>query len=202
MAVTGGGGDLYKCNVTLDSKGRAWIFWSENTNWQKPGPANFEIQARSFEQGKLSETVNLSSNAGNDVSPVATTDADGRVWVAWQGARDNVFRILERHQIANGSWSTERRVSTQKGNCWVPAIAAAPNGRVAVAWDTYDKGDYDIWVREFAADGAAADARPAANSEEYEARAALTYDRQSRLWVAWERGGTTWGKDWGALVHD
>ena len=108
MAVTGGGGDLYKCNVTLDSKGRAWIFWSENTNWQKPGPANFEIQARSFEQGKLSETVNLSSNAGNDVSPVATTDADGRVWVAWQGARDNVFRILERHQNADGSWRAER----------------------------------------------------------------------------------------------
>ena len=203
LAVTAGGGDLYKCNVSVDGQGRAWILWSENKNWPRPGPANFEIQARSFEQGKLSETVNLSSNAGNDVSPVATADADGRVWVAWQGARDNVFRILERHQNADGSWSAERRVSPQSESCWTPAIAATAKigGRVAIAWDTYEKGDYDVWLREFAG-GAPADPRPVANSDQYEARPALTYDQEGRLWISYELSGATWGKDWGALVRN
>ena len=50
-------------------------------------------------------------------------------------------------------------MSTQKGNCWAPAIVAQKDvpksaggialGKVAVVWDTYDKGDYDVWVREF-----------------------------------------------------
>jgi hypothetical protein len=203
MAVTAGQGDLYKCSVTVDGKGRAWIFWSENKSWPKQDLANFEIWARSCENGKLSEPVNLSSNAGNDVSPVAATDATGHVWVAWQGARGNVFRILERHQNAGGSWSGERAVSTQSYNCWTPAIAATPakGGRVAIAWDTYEKGDYDVWVREFSTDQPG-EPRPVANSDKYEARPALTYDRDGRLWICYELSGPTWGKDWGALVRD
>jgi hypothetical protein len=203
IAVTSGGGDLYKCNVTVDGKGRAWIFWSQNQNWPKPGIANFEIMARSFEEGKLSDAVNVSGNAGNDVNATATADAEGRIWVAWQGARDNVFRILERHQNADGSWSAERRVSTHRESCWTPAIAgtAKGGGRVAIAWDTYEKGDYDVWLREFSSEKAG-DARAVANSDQYEARPALTYDREGRLWISYELSGPTWGKDWGALVRD
>ena len=69
-----------------------------------------------------------------------------------------MFRIVERHQTADGAWSDERTVSTQTRNCWTPAVAAAADGRVAIAWDTYEKGDYDVFVREFDADGARANA--------------------------------------------
>jgi len=201
-AVTAGHGDLYKCAVTVDAKGVAWVFWSENKNWPKQDLANFEIWARSLDNGKLSESIKISENPGTDVSPVATTDSNGRVWVAWQGARGNVFRVIERHQTADGSWAPERVVSTQSGNCWTPAIsAAAKGGRVAIAWDTYDKGDYDVWVREFSSE-TPGDARPAANTEKYEARPSLAYDREGRLWISYELSGPTWGKDWGALVRD
>jgi hypothetical protein len=202
VAITAGHGDIYKCNVTLDGKGRAWIFWSENRNWPKQDLSNFEIWARKYEDGKLSEPINLSENSGNDVNPVATADADGRVWVAWQGARGNAFKILERHQNADGSWSAERQVSTQGYNCWTPAIASTKKGgRIAVAWDTYEKGDYDVWIREFVGE-TVKDAQPVANTPKYEARPALTYDSEGRLWICYELSGPTWGKDWGALVRD
>jgi hypothetical protein len=126
------------------------------------------------------------------------------VWVAWQGARDQVFRIFERHQ-EGGGWSTERQVSTQTRNSWAPAIAAASGqngGRVAIGWDTYEKGDYDVWLREFDANAKAGDARPVANTPEYEARPALTYNRDGSLWIAYELSGESWGKDFGALVRD
>jgi len=202
VAVTSGNRDLYKCALAVDGSGVAWIFWSENQSWPKQALANFEIWCRSFDHGKLSEPVNLSGNQGNDVNPVATTDANGRVWVAWQGARGNAFKILERHQVADHSWAAERVVSTQEGNCWTPAIAGTrKNDRVAIAWDTYDKGDYDVWIREFSSEKAG-EAQPAANSALCEARPALTYDLEGRLWVTYELSGPTWGKDWGALVRD
>ena len=202
VAVTPGHGDLYKCSVAVDGKGKAWIFWAQNESWPKQALANFEIWACSYEQGKLSEPINLSSNPGNDVNPVAACDSDGRVWVAWQGARNNSFRILERHQNSDGSWAGENVVSTQKEDCWTPAITAMPkDNRVSIAWDTYEKGDYDVWVREYT-QGKAGAAQPAANSDKYEARPALAYDLDGRLWIAYELSGATWGKDWGGLVRD
>ncbi len=202
IAVTAGQGDLYKTALALDGSGALWIVWSENRAWNNPAaPADFEIWARSYRAGTLSEPVNLSRNAGSDINPVAATDAAGRVWIAWQGARDGVFRILSRRQTAAG-WTDESRVSTQSGTCWTPAIATARDGRVAIAWDTYEKGDYDVWLREFAADGRAGAAIPATSTPQYEARPSLAYDLQNRLWVAWEQSGPTWGKDGGALVRD
>ena len=202
IAVTEGHGDLYKCSVVADGNGGTWIFWSQNQSWPKESLANFEIWGRHYANGKFSPPVNLSNHPGNDVSPVATRDTAGRVWVAWQGARENAFRILERHQTADGSWSPERVVSTQNLNCWTPAIASSEkSGRVAIAWDTYDTGDYDVWMREVSSDKLS-EALPVANSEKYEARPALTYDLDGRLWISYELSGATWGKDWGGLVRD
>ncbi len=174
---------------------------------------NFEIFTRSFADGAWSEPINLSNNPANDINPALATDSRGRVWIAWQAVRDGVFRVVERHQIVNAGaanksavgaveWNEERRVSDQTGNCWAPAAAASADGRVAIAWDTYDKGDYDVWLREFSAnDGEPRDARPVANSTDYEARPAMAYDATDSLWVAYEWSTPTWGKNFGELVQ-
>ena len=207
VAVTPTGRDIYKSAVAVDGSGTVWVFWSQNNNY-KPYPdnplPNFDIWARPFKDGKFGKPQQISTSKENDIWPVAATDAKGRVWVAWQGSRNQVFRIFERHQEGNG-WSAEWQVSTQTRNSWAPAIAAASEkngGRVAVGWDTYDKGDYDVWLREFNADAKPDDARPVANTPEYEARPALTYNSDGSLWIAYELSGPSWGKDWGALVHD
>lgn len=203
IAVTEGGGDVYKTAVSIDGDGRAWVIWSENKAWKDSKvPPNFEIWARAYQNGKLSDPVNLSKNEANDINPVATTDSAGKVWVAWQGVRDGAFQILSRHQTTSG-WSEEIRVSTQTRNCWTPAIAASKDAKVAIAWDTYEKGDYDVWMREFSATtGAPKDAQPVAQSTLYEARPSMAYDGDSRLWISWELSGATWGKDWGAYERE
>jgi Protein of unknown function (DUF3604) len=204
MAVTPAGRDIYKSAVAVDGAGRVWVAWAENTAYkafpQNP-PPSFDIFVRAFDPKakKFDEPVKLSDSPESDVWPVAAADSAGRVWIAWQGARQNVFRIFERHQTDAG-WSAARQVSVQTRNCWAPAIAAT-KGKVAIAWDTYEKGDYDVWVREFSG-SEPGEARPVANSPDYEARPALTYDPQGALWIAWEQSGPTWGKDFGALVKD
>ena len=204
IAITPTGRDIYKSAVAVDGAGLVWVVWAENASY-KPFPdnprPNFEIFARSYDAKtkKLSAPVNLSESPENDVWPVAATDGEGHVWVAWQGARENVFHIFTRHQTKDG-WSKVEQVSTQTRNCWAPAIAST-KGKVAIAWDTYDKGDYDVWLREYAG-GKAGEARPVADSPDYEARPAMTYDKSGALWIAWEQSGPTWGKEWGALVQD
>ena len=52
---------------------------------------------------------------------------------------------------------------------------------MAIGWDTYDKGDYDIYVREYDNAGKAGEARTVANSADYEVRPAVAYDKQGSL---------------------
>jgi hypothetical protein len=203
VAITTAGRDIYKSAVAVDGGGTVWVAWAENIMY-KAFPANprpqLDIWTRSFKDGKLGTATHISATSETDVWPVAATDAQGRVWIAWQGAQEKIFRIFVRHQEGDG-WSEPVQVSTQTRNCWAPAITAAKDGRVAIAWDTYEKGDYDVWVREFGKDGKPAEARPAASSADYEARPAMTYDAEGALWISWEQSGPTWGKDWGAYAN-
>lgn len=194
--VTQGGGDIYKCAVTVDADGVAWVAWSENVAYPQP-EANFEIIVRRYADGKFGEAINLSKQPDSDVNPAVAAAADGGVWVAWQGVRNGAFRIVERHLTKRDGWSPERTVSTQTRNCWTPAVAAAADGRLAVAWDTYEKGDYDVWVREFAADGSPQAPQPVADTIDYEARPAPVYAADGALWIAYELGSPSWGKDSG-----
>jgi hypothetical protein len=205
IAVTEQGTDIYRSALAVASDGTLWIFWSQNKNYQ-PFPnnpmANFDIYARSFKAGNLGEIIRISESKENDIWPVAATDSTGKVWIAWQGARGGAFKILARRQDGGG-FGPEIVVSTQARNCWAPAICTTGTGggKVAIGWDTYDKGDYDVWVRELDSAGKLGEARPVANTVDYEARPAIAYDRAGSLWVAWEQSGPTWGKDWGALVQ-
>ncbi|MFC5457120.1 hypothetical protein [Prosthecobacter fluviatilis] len=196
MAVTETGRDIYKSAVAADGKGGAWIVWSERVE------GNFEILARHFAEGKLGEVENLSKSAGNDLNPVIARSAKGTLVLAWMAAQEGKFEIRTRtHE--GGAWAAAQTVSKNSGNCWNPALSADAraegSGQFALAWDTYEKGDYDIWMCVLDASGRPAGApMPVANTPQYEARAAVTHDREGRVWVAYEKSGATWGKDWGA----
>ncbi|HYL37720.1 MAG TPA: hypothetical protein VEV17_17525 [Bryobacteraceae bacterium] len=194
FAVTDATEDVMRTAVAVDGQGRAWVFYST----QRSG--NFDIYARfARADGSLSPELQLTSDPGTDLFPVAVTDASGRVWVAWQGFRNNNLEVLASAQIGD-TFTPETIVSTSQASDWDPAIAAAPNGEVAISWDTYDKGDYDVYLRRarFTDQIGLDDPIAIAASSNFEARSSLAYDPQNRLWIAYEFAGSRWGKDFGA----
>jgi len=195
FAVTNPGEDIMRAAVAVDGQGRAWIIYSARRN-----NSNFDLYAvNARADGTMSSEIRLTTDPGTDIFPVATTDAAGRVWIAWQGFRNNNLEILTSAQNGD-SFSPETIVSTSLASDWDPAIAAAANGEVAISWDTYDKGDYDVYLRrvhftnQIGMDAPIAIAATV-NSE---TRSSLAYDAQNRLWIAYEVAGARWGKDFGA----
>lgn len=186
LAVTPGKGDVMRCAVAVDGKNRIWIFYSDRRG------DFFSIYARSFDGQNFGEEMSLTDGRRNDLCPVAATDSTGRVWVAWQGADTTFFRIYASHQDEDAGFIKPLVVNEGANrNAWSPAIVAtkADGGKIAVAWDGYEKGDYDVYVREFGADGKPDAVRPVANTSEHESRASIAYDQSGRLWVAWEQIG-------------
>src|SRR5207249_5370452 len=75
-----------------------------------------------------------------------------------------------------------------------------PDGRVALAYDVYNDGDYDVHF-QILAGGGASKVQVVAGSSRFEARPSVAYDAAGRLWVAYEEGPEQWGKDSGALAR-
>ncbi len=190
IAVTPGGGDLYRPAITMDGAGRVWVFWSQNDK------GNFDVWGRVIDRGTPGPSVRISSAPGSDVDVVAATDSQGKVWVAWQGWRNGKAAIFAATQNGN-RFSSPALVSSSSANEWNPAIAADGSGHVTVAWDSYRNGNYDVYMRTANAGTWGAETAVAASAR-YEAYPSVAYDPSGQLWIAYEQGGEGWGKDFGA----
>jgi hypothetical protein len=198
--ITAAGEDVMRTAVAIDGQKRAWVFYSTQRS------NNFDLYARRIDPaGTVSSEVRLTTLPGTDLNPVATTDSTGRVWVAWQAFRATNLQILAAVQPtpSSNTMSAERLVSTSPANNWDPAIAAGANGEITISWDTYDKGDYDVYVRKATANTTGVISMPAvqpvAASLGFEARSSIAYDPQNRLWIAYETADRKWGKDFATL---
>nr|BAL53965.1 hypothetical conserved protein [uncultured Planctomycetota bacterium] len=199
IAITGPQEDLVRCAIAAQKDGKILVFYSA----QRQG--NFDIYMRSLElpaEPGLTpnigrETLISEDSPGPDLGPVACTDQHGRVWMAWQswdstGKATIRFCTIEDNKITQSG----RLATTTQTNQWAPAIAAAADGRVAIAFDVYN-GDYDVYVAII--EGGKISFHPLATSAKFEARPSIVWDEAGRLWIAYEEGTERWGKDFGAF---
>jgi hypothetical protein len=193
LDVTAGGLDVWRPAVAVDGQGRVVVAWSQQVDgdWEifyrryTPGPQGTE--------GQWSNIVRFTHAPGCDFQVVAATDSTGTVWLAWQAWRKDNFEILLAALADGHPWKEPRVVSDSKADDWSPAIAADSKGNVYVAWDTYDKGNYDVRLRVV---GKEAKTWTVAGTPKFEARPNLVCDVQDRLWIAYEEGDEQWGKDY------
>ncbi|HEX4131346.1 MAG TPA: hypothetical protein VHZ24_15000 [Pirellulales bacterium] len=184
--------DIWRPTIAVDGRGVVVLVWSQKVD------GDWNLFTRRYDPSKQGEAGwspirQLTQNPGSDFQAVATTDSKGKVWIAWQSWRDDNYEIVLSAVQDDGDLAQPFIVSTSKGNDWTPAIAADGSGGVYVAWDTYDKGNYDVLLYSTAKPGAV---QTVADSPRFEARAALTCDGDGRVWVAYEQGDEQWGKDY------
>src|SRR5439155_14249862 len=152
---------------------------------------NWELMTCRFDaDGKnAGAPVNITNAPGVDFMPAAATDSTGRVYLAWVGGREKNFNVFVASQSTDGKFTAPQRLTQSAANEWEPAMAADAAGHLAVAWDSYAKGDYDVYVaRRANADGGTTfePAQPVAASLAFEVRPSMAYDKSGRLWVAYE----------------
>jgi len=199
--VTDAGLDVWRPAITVDGNGVVWVAWSQQVD------GDWEIFYRRYTppeliappappaqvKGLWHDIVRVTRSPGSDFHVVATTDANGTVWLAWQGWRQDNYEILLAAMDDKHPWKEPRVISNSKANDWSPAIAADKQGNVYVAWDTYDKGNYDVRLFKV---GKESKIIEVANSPKFEARPSISCDAANRLWIAYEEGEEQWGKDY------
>ncbi len=203
-AVTGDKEDLVRCAITADGAGGIWVAYSANRQ------GNFDIYARRLDLNtpeavghpapNLGQEQRVTTASAPDLTPVMCTDQNGKVWLACQSWNDKGSSRVSVFNYGEDKWSSFITLpfpGKDGENAWHPALAAGPDGKVAVAYDVYRQGDYDVELAVIA--DKKTTFHPIAESPKFEARPALAYDPRGRLWIAYEEGPDKWGKDFGAL---
>jgi hypothetical protein len=202
IAVTQPEQDLARCAIGVDGGGQVWVVYSAHRN----GKFNLygrEI-ARPSELGEIDVSnkpeVRITTNSGPDLGPVMCTDQKGDLWLACQSWQEGQAKIAVFRKSKQGPWKNQAVLAGNKGeNCWHPALAADNTGKVALAYDIYRNGDYDVDVAIFDQGTTKPKVYPVAASARAEMRPSLAY-QGDKLWIAYEEGPEKWGKDYGALA--
>src|SRR5262249_48612727 len=137
------------------------------------------------------------------LNPVLCTDQGGAVVLACQSWLGQAAYGTSMFTCRGGKWTegpyTDRKLNAGR-NCWSQAVAAGPGKEMALAFDVYGEGDYDVMAK-LVGQNPVLD-MPVASSGRFEARPSLCYDAGGRLWIAYEEGPEQWGKDYGALAGE
>jgi len=168
----------------VNGRGQLWCVWAANDGTQ------WDLWART--PGK--PALRLTRSPQNDFWPRLARDTRGGLWLAWQAVADDLHYEVLLARLGPDGLETPLNVSEDAHDDWEPALCAAPDGRLIVAWDTYRNGSFDIYLREFRDGKPLGPARPVAASAAREAHASVAADSQGRVWIAWDVSMEDWGK--------
>ena len=188
--VPGVSGDVWRPRLAFDGEGRIWILWSQQVD------GNFDLYGRWYDGTIFGPLQRLTDAAQSDFDHDVAF-RDGRIHIAWQafrGKQSDVYYMAYR----DDAWGEEILVSASPANDWEPAVAVDSQGSAIVAWDTYDKGRYDVLMRRIEG-GRPGPVVEVAVTERLEARPDLAVDGGDRVWVSYEAGRVNWAKDQGRL---
>jgi hypothetical protein len=192
LDVTEPGRDLWRPAVATAGDGSVHIVWTEKRG------ENWDLFSRRYDpkSGTFAAQERLTLDPGPDSDAVLATAADGAVWLAWQAWRRGQADIFLAPLDGSAKLAGPPvKISDTPVNEWAPAIAADRSGRVHVAFDSYEAGNYDVVLRTREADGGFGPPVRVAATPAYEARPSLAADSRGRLWVAYEERAPHWGKD-------
>lgn len=174
--------------------------------WQRflPNGDDSDVLARWFDGSGVplgEEVVVSSEDYPTNGYPDLACDLQGRAIIVWEACcslgGDEADIRLRRFDPDGEPLGAEVRVETEPGRTFTPSVAVAPDGRFAVAWDTYNK----VWARRFDADGLPVTAPWLVSSASplpggFDGAADTLLDAAGNLLVTWTSEGRD-GSDYG-----
>jgi hypothetical protein len=199
IAITDDKQSIIRCAVAVTGDGRVWTVYSA----QRDG----KTQMYAMPKGKKLGPEQLISTWGaSNVTPALCTTGAGNLCAAWQAWTDEGAFTPVSHTdlMGDGRDGWDHKFGKKNvRNYWHPALAAAPNGDVALANDGYVGCNYAVVAMIMhGSSGKLHNGAVIDGSQRYHARPSIVYDRDNRLWIAYEEGPEKWGKDYGSLDPD
>jgi len=136
--VNSDGEDGLSRMLKLDN-GEIWLVWMSNRE------GNNEIYLKKqLNDGKWTDTVNLTNNPSDDRMPFLFQDNSDCVWLLWTTNRKGNFDIY--YQIySKGKWSTPKPLTYSHHWDEYATGCSTNSGQIWITWNSYQCGNDDIY---------------------------------------------------------
>lgn len=184
--------------ITVDASGQGWLSWEAFD----PAYEIWNIMLASLgPDGAIGQTIRINEGRGHAINHRLAAHPDGGLWCAWQGSwsADN-FDVFARRINPDGSLDAVSTVSNSNRGDWHPAVGVTSDGRVIVAWDSYDGTSFNVLARQFETENGWSDIIAVAQSDAFEGRADIACDSRGHAWITWEEGSRNWGKPYRGIA--
>jgi hypothetical protein len=104
-----------------------------------------QIKLLHFAKGTPAESLDVTGDKRDVWRPAVSMDGSGNVLVVWSEQRDGAFDLYERRFSPSGAtWSEPTRLTKTSGTDTDVALAKAPDGKVWMAWQSWENGKAQI----------------------------------------------------------
>jgi hypothetical protein len=192
LDITEPGQDVWRPSVAADPDSGVTVVWAQKVhdNWDIFS-RRFDLKSKAF-----GPVERLTDQPATDTDAVLATASDGTLWMAWQAWQDGQSDIqLARLAPDAKLGAAPMKLSESRADEWSPSIATDTSGRIHVAFDSYEAGNYDVILRTREPDGSLSKPLVVAGTPAYEARPSVAADSRGRVWIAYEERTPNWGKD-------
>ncbi len=107
---------------------------------------NWDVFAVSVDASGPAEPVRIAGGSETQIKPSAAWH-DGTLFVAWESNKASK-RQIQASSLQNGVVSAPARVSSDSESNYGPSVVAERDGRIAVAWHSYQEHNYDVYLRQ------------------------------------------------------
>ena len=148
---------------------------------------NWDVYAATCGPDGPGKPVAVTSHAAVDCKPAAAW-RDGELWLAWESNRNGRRQVFVA-RLRDGKVSKPEAVSPAGVSSYCPSVALLDGGELAVAWHSFQSNNYDIVLRQRAADGTWGTARRLTRAPTIDRHAQLLA-RGDELWLLYENART------------
>jgi len=148
---------------------------------------NWDVYAAACGPDGPQSPVAVTSDAGVDVKPAAAWHGD-TLHVAWESNRNGSRQIFAT-SMRDGKVSEPQPVSRGDASCYNPSLAVLQSGEVCVAWHSFRKHNYDVYLRRRSNDGSWGKAARLTNAPSID-RHPVLFARGDELWIVYENAQT------------
>ncbi len=160
--------------ITVDRENHPWVFWTSQAN------GRWSIQGRKYHNG-WRPIFNLDT-IGNNSSPRAASDSNGRIWVIWHKWQNNQSDIYYSY-CEDSIWSPPAPLTTDSTDDILPDITGTQDGRVWACWQSKRNGFWDIYTSFYHNGWSRPEPVTSDIANDYDP--AICPDPSGNIWITW-----------------